>query len=92
MIVTDKCDVYSFVVVALETIGRKHPEDLLSTLNHSSCHDTTLECILDRRLPYPTDRSIEKEIMSVCKVAVACIVTDPKYRPTMRNVSQELSR
>ncbi|KAM0004793.1 putative protein kinase RLK-Pelle-LRR-XI-1 family [Helianthus debilis subsp. tardiflorus] len=92
MIVTEKCDVYSFGVVALETIGGKHPGDLLSTLNHSSSHGTMLECILDKRLPYPTDRSIEKEIMRVCNVAVACILTDPKYRPTMRNVSQELSR
>ncbi|KAM0029538.1 putative protein kinase RLK-Pelle-LRR-XI-1 family [Helianthus debilis subsp. tardiflorus] len=92
MIVTEKCDVYSFGVVALETIGGKHPGDLLSTLNHSSSHGTMLECILDKRLPYPMDRSIEKEVMRVCNVAVACILTDPKYRPTMRNVSQELSR
>ncbi|KAJ0601760.1 putative protein kinase RLK-Pelle-LRR-XI-1 family [Helianthus annuus] len=91
MIVTEKCDVYSFGVVALETIGGKHPGDLLSTLNHSSSHGTMLGCILDKRLPYPTDRSIEREIMRVCNVAVACILTNPKYRPTMRNVSQELS-
>ncbi|KAJ0601747.1 putative protein kinase RLK-Pelle-RLCK-Os family [Helianthus annuus] len=88
MIVTEKCDVYSFGVVALETIGGKHPGDLLLTLNHSSSHGTMLGCILDKRLPYPTDRSIEKEIMRVCNVAVACILTDPKYRPTMRNMFQ----
>ncbi|KAJ0768824.1 putative protein kinase RLK-Pelle-LRR-XI-1 family [Helianthus annuus] len=91
MIVTEKCDVYSFGVVALETIGGKHPGDLLSSLNYSTSRGITLENILDKRLPYPTDSSIEKEIMRVYNVAVACILTDPKCRPTMRNVSRELS-
>ncbi|KAJ0802054.1 putative protein kinase RLK-Pelle-LRR-XI-1 family [Helianthus annuus] len=91
MIVTEKCDVYSFGVVALETIGGKHPGDLLSSLNYSTSRGITLENILDKRLPYPTDSWMEKEIMCVYNVAVACILTDPKCRPTMRNVSWELS-
>ncbi|KAJ0768819.1 putative protein kinase RLK-Pelle-LRR-XI-1 family [Helianthus annuus] len=91
MIVTEKCDVYSFGVVALEIIGGKHPRDLLSSLNYSTSRGTTLENILDKRLPYPTDRWIEKEIVRVCNVAVGCILIDPKCRPTMREVSQELS-
>ncbi|KAJ0601752.1 putative protein kinase RLK-Pelle-LRR-XI-1 family [Helianthus annuus] len=91
MIVTEKCDVYSFGVVALETIGGKHPGDLLSSLNYLTSRGTTLENILDKRLPYPTDRWIEKEIVRVCNVAVGCILIDPKCRPTMREVSQELS-
>ncbi|KAM0004780.1 putative protein kinase RLK-Pelle-LRR-XI-1 family [Helianthus debilis subsp. tardiflorus] len=91
MIVTEKCDVYSFGVVVLETIGGKHPGDLLSSLNYSTSHGAMLENILDKRLPYPTNKSIVKEIMRVYNVALACILTDPKGRPTMRNVSQELS-
>ncbi|KAJ0768809.1 putative protein kinase RLK-Pelle-LRR-XI-1 family [Helianthus annuus] len=91
MIVTEKCDVYSFGVVVLETIGGKHPGDLLSSLNYSTSHGAMLENILDKRLPYPTNKSIVKEIMRVYDVALACILTDPKGRPTMRNVSQELS-
>ncbi|KAI7741593.1 hypothetical protein M8C21_019870 [Ambrosia artemisiifolia] len=91
MIVTEKCDVYSFGVVALEIIGGKHPGDLLSSLNWSSSHDAVLGSILDKRLAYPTDRSIEKEIMCVYNVALRCVLTDPKCRPTMRNVSEELS-
>ncbi|KAD4178742.1 hypothetical protein E3N88_27333 [Mikania micrantha] len=88
MIVNEKCDVYSFGVVALETIGGKHPGDLLTSLN---CRGISLEDILDKRLPYPTDKSIEKEIIRVCDVAASCILTNPKCRPTMRNVSQILS-
>ncbi|GJX37671.1 kinase RLK-Pelle-LRR-XI-1 family protein [Tanacetum coccineum] len=92
MIVNEKCDVYSFGVVALEAIGGKHPGELLSYLNCSSSQVTMLENILDQRLSYPTDRLIEKEILRVCQVALSCILTDPKARPTMREVSQELSR
>ncbi|KAD4178743.1 hypothetical protein E3N88_27334 [Mikania micrantha] len=82
MIVNEKCDVYSFGVVAFETIGGKHPGDLLTSVN---CRGIALEDILDKRLPYPTDRSIEKEIIRVCDVAASCILTYPKCRPTMRN-------
>ncbi|XP_076899007.1 leucine-rich repeat receptor-like protein kinase PEPR1 [Bidens hawaiensis] len=91
MIVTEKCDVYSFGVVALETIVGKHPGDMLSLLNnYSNSHGKALDNILDKRLPYPTDGSTKKEIMRVYNAALACILTDPKCRPTMRNVSQEL--
>ncbi|KAJ0944564.1 putative protein kinase RLK-Pelle-LRR-XI-1 family [Helianthus annuus] len=91
MIVTEKCDVYSFGVVALETIGGKHPGELISSLNYLTGHDAKLENILDKRLPYPTNRLIEKKIMCAYNVALACILPDPKCRPTMRNVTRELS-
>nr|GEW10708.1 MDIS1-interacting receptor like kinase 2-like [Tanacetum cinerariifolium] len=92
VIVNEKYDLYSFGVVALEAIGGKHPGELLSYLNYSSSHSTMLENILDQRLSYPTDGLIEKEILRVCQVALSCILTDPKARPTMREVSHELSR
>ena len=92
MVVTEKCDVYSFGVVALETIGGKHPGDLLSSLNLSSDSGTSLADVLDGRLAYPTNGRIQKELLRVYNVALACIVTDPKSRPTMRSVSLELSR
>ncbi|KAI7741594.1 hypothetical protein M8C21_024896, partial [Ambrosia artemisiifolia] len=61
IVVTEKCDVYSFGVVVLETIGGKHPGDLLSSLNYPTSQGTTLECILDKRLPYPTNRNSTPE-------------------------------
>ncbi|KAJ9537273.1 hypothetical protein OSB04_030006 [Centaurea solstitialis] len=92
MVVTEKCDVYSFGVVALETIGGKHPEELLSLMNVSPNHDTSLADVLDARLSYPTNAWIQKELLRIYNVARACILTDPRSRPTMRSVSQELSR
>ncbi|GKB94077.1 kinase RLK-Pelle-LRR-XI-1 family protein [Tanacetum coccineum] len=91
IIVSEKCDVFSFGVVALEIIGGKHPGELLSSLNYSTSHGTMLENILDKRLSYPTDRLIENEIIRVGHVALSCVLTDPKARPTMREVSRELS-
>ncbi|KAJ9537681.1 hypothetical protein OSB04_030414 [Centaurea solstitialis] len=92
MVVTEKCDVYSFGVVTLETIGGKHPGELLSSLNLSSGSSTSLADVLDGRLAYPTNGRIQKELLRVYNVALACIVTDPKSRPTMRSVCVELSR
>ncbi|CAH1435461.1 unnamed protein product [Lactuca virosa] len=86
--VNEKCDVYSFGVLALETLGGKHPGDLLSLINYSNGKGATLESIFDKRLPYPTDDGlIEMEILRVYDVAVTCICMDPTSRPTMRNVS-----
>ncbi|XP_071727316.1 LRR receptor-like serine/threonine-protein kinase ER2 [Rutidosis leptorrhynchoides] len=92
MIVTERCDVYSFGVVTLETICGKHPGDLLSTLNSCDGDDLLLQDLLDSRLPLPSDRLIQMEIARVYQVAQACIQTDPKYQPTMKGISQELSR
>ncbi|XP_071733736.1 uncharacterized protein [Rutidosis leptorrhynchoides] len=92
MIVTERCDVYSFGVVTLETICGKHPGDLLSTLSSCAGDNILLQDLLDSRLPLPTDRLIQMEITRVYQVARACIQTDPKYRPTMKSISQELSR
>ncbi|KAI3703688.1 hypothetical protein L1987_73882 [Smallanthus sonchifolius] len=92
MVVTEKCDVYSFGVVALEIIGGKHPGELVSSLNLSTSQETSLEDVLDPQLPHPSDKKIQLDISRVYQVAWACILKDPKSRPTMRVVSQELSR
>ncbi|KAL4586233.1 hypothetical protein LXL04_010868 [Taraxacum kok-saghyz] len=65
IIVTEKCDVYSFGVLALETLGGKHPGDLLMSLNSSNQHGATFESILDKSIPYPNDTPIENEILRV---------------------------
>ncbi|XP_028758649.1 MDIS1-interacting receptor like kinase 2-like [Neltuma alba] len=62
MEVTKKCDIYSFGVLALEIIMRKHPRDLLmlcfssassSTTPTIVAHNLDLKQVLDQRLPYP---------------------------------------
>ena len=53
MVVMEKCDVYSFGIVVLETIMGMHPGELVTSLSSLSTQDTKLSDILDSRLSYP---------------------------------------
>ncbi|KAL3725021.1 hypothetical protein ACJRO7_030090 [Eucalyptus globulus] len=96
VVVTEKCDVYSFGVVALEVIMGRHPGDLVSssrqslTLPMQTDSGTTLQDVLDRRLPLPSDKDAEN-VVSIAKLAMACLRVDPHRRPTMQKVCQGLS-
>ncbi|KAK3036660.1 hypothetical protein RJ639_030229 [Escallonia herrerae] len=89
MAVTEKCDVYSFGVVALETIMGKHPGEFLSSLRSLSGQVIALSDVLDPRLSHPPDAVVEQDLVLVVTLALACISSDPKMRPTMEFVSQE---
>ena len=88
MIVTEKCDVYSFGVLALEILMGTHPGELLTSLSSSSPQDMMLNEILDQRLP-PPNRLIAQDVFSIATIAFACLHAKPKFRPTMKWVSQE---
>ena len=91
MEVNEKCDVYSFGVLALETIMGRHPGDLISSLSSGfPAHQMPIVDVPDRRISSPTDESA-KEVLYVVKIAVACLNASPQFRPTMKQVSQNLS-
>ncbi|KAJ6876097.1 MDIS1-interacting receptor like kinase 2-like [Populus alba x Populus x berolinensis] len=98
MKVDEKCDVYSFGVLTLEVMMGKHPGDFMSSLMFSastsssspSGHNTLLKDVLDQRLP-PPENELADGVAHVAKLAFACLQTDPHYRPTMRQVSTELT-
>ena len=89
--VTEKCDVYSFGVVTLETIMGKHPRELISCLSNSSTQNILLKDVLDSRLPLPCLRKEAQQIVLVVTLALACLCSKPKSRPSMQQVAQELS-
>ncbi|XWS32851.1 hypothetical protein CRYUN_Cryun22dG0025600 [Craigia yunnanensis] len=91
MVVTEKCDVYSFGVLALEILMGTHPGELLSTLSSSSSctQNVMLNEVLDPRLSPPRSRKMTQDIAFIAVVAFACLRTKPKSRPTMKSVSQE---
>ncbi|XP_030928891.1 MDIS1-interacting receptor like kinase 2-like isoform X5 [Quercus lobata] len=92
-VVTEKCDVYSFGVIALETIMGKHPGEFILSLSSSSSSSTKhmmLKDILDPRLSHPLYRPVGPSVVLVVILALTCLRSDPKSRPTMRHVSQEL--
>ena len=98
MEVNEKCDVYSFGVLTLEIIMGKHPGDLISFLSSllsssatsSAAHNILLKDILDQRLE-PPENEVLLKVVSIVKLAFACLATNPKSRPAMQEVSRELS-
>ncbi|KAH9735388.1 MDIS1-interacting receptor like kinase 2 [Citrus sinensis] len=90
MVVTEKCDVYGFGVVALEILMGTHPGELLSSLSSSSGPKIMLIDILDQRLLPPMNQKIVQDIILVSTIAFSCLRSQPKSRPTMQRISLEL--
>ncbi|XP_043691895.1 MDIS1-interacting receptor like kinase 2-like [Telopea speciosissima] len=90
-VLTEKCDVYSFGVVALETILGRHPKELILSLTSPVGQKMLLRDVLDPRLTFPSHQNVAKEVMvSVVRIALACLHNHPQSRPTMHQVSKEL--
>ncbi|KAI9118787.1 hypothetical protein K1719_010232 [Acacia pycnantha] len=88
----EKCDVYSFGVLTLEIVMGRHPSEFISSLTEiPTSYDLPLKDVLDQRLPPPSNR-IVVELMSIAKIALACLNEDPRCRPTMEQVSVKLLR
>ncbi|PIN17357.1 Serine/threonine protein kinase [Handroanthus impetiginosus] len=88
MIVNEKCDVYSFGMIALETISGSHPGEFISSIR-STAKSIVLQDFLDKRLPPPIDLRVSTDIVRLVSIALACLNPDPKSRPLMKEVSQE---
>jgi len=89
--VNEKCDVYSFGVLALEILFGKHPGEVISLFNTTdSIPDIKLVIdMLDQCLPHPLNPIVE-ELVSIAMIAFACLTESPQSRPTMEKVSRSL--
>ncbi|KAE9595172.1 hypothetical protein Lal_00009275 [Lupinus albus] len=96
MEVNEKCDAYSFGVLAMEIIMGKHPGDLISLFMSSStvpiANNLLLIDTLDQRIPQPTKNPIVGELILIAKLALTCLSTNPHSRPTMEEVSKQLDK
>ncbi|XP_077250841.1 uncharacterized protein LOC143890150 [Tasmannia lanceolata] len=92
MRVTEKCDVYSFGILALEVIMGRHPGDIISSLLSSSevGRNLQLKDVLDPRLANLEDQ-VGNEVVLAVSMALACINANPQTRPTMQHISQKFS-
>ncbi|KAL5719203.1 hypothetical protein ACHQM5_012014 [Ranunculus cassubicifolius] len=89
MVVTEKSDVYSFGVLTLEVIMGKHPRELMSVAPEIDVSSSS-RYVLDSRLS-PPDAHTAMNIQSAFVLALACLHSNPHSRPTMRQVSQNLT-
>ncbi len=92
MEVNEKCDVYSFRLLTLEILMGKHPREFISYLSSSAFTtlNMPLKDVLDQQLSLPLNQAA-MEVLSIAKIAISCLHTVPQSRPTMQQVSQELS-
>ena len=92
MVVSEKCDVYSFGGVTLETIMGKHPKELLTLLSSSppSIQNIFLKDIVDPRFPPPQNQQVVGDIILIVRMALKCIHFKPQFRPTMQEVCRQL--
>ncbi|KAL7219871.1 hypothetical protein ACSBR2_012854 [Camellia fascicularis] len=90
MEVTEKCDVYSFGVLALEVLMGSHPGTLISNLTSRVDQKIQLKDVLDPRLSPPTTQKIADELTSIVNLALWCLHADPQSRPTMHVASELL--
>ncbi|XP_015877807.3 MDIS1-interacting receptor like kinase 2-like [Ziziphus jujuba] len=91
MVVSEKCDVYSFGVLALEVLMGKHPGERICCLRSSSAVDRIqLGDVLDPRLSPPATQNIADKLALVMSIAVSCLSANPQARPTMTSVSRLL--
>lgn len=89
--VTEKFDVYSFGVLALEVIKGKHPGEHISKLaSVQTTENLQLVEILDERLPFPIPK-VENILISIVILIKACLNLDSESRPTMQYISNMLS-
>ncbi|XP_077252003.1 MDIS1-interacting receptor like kinase 2-like [Tasmannia lanceolata] len=67
MRVTEKCDVYSFGVLALEAIMGRHPGDIISSLSSSSAGGLNLQLkdVFEPRLLNPEDQVGNEVVLAV---------------------------
>ncbi|CAJ1934269.1 unnamed protein product [Sphenostylis stenocarpa] len=88
MAVTEKCDVFSFGVLAFEVLTGKHPGDLVSYIQTSSEQKINFKEILDPRLLHPSKNNILQQLILIANLALSCLQTNAQSRPTMRHIAQ----
>ncbi|KAL0290893.1 UNVERIFIED_CONTAM: MDIS1-interacting receptor like kinase [Sesamum angustifolium] len=81
----------AFGVVALETMCGSHPGEFLNSMGQQSGENNIiLQDFIDKRLPPPASIMVASDVIRIVSIALACLNPNPKSRPSMKQVSQEL--
>ena len=90
MVITEKCDVYSFGILVLEVLMGKHPGELITGIQSLVGTNVHLKDVLDDRLSPLTSQKIAYELDLMLNLAISCLHTNPQSRPTMQRVCHQL--
>ncbi|XP_028772262.1 MDIS1-interacting receptor like kinase 2-like [Neltuma alba] len=82
MVVTEKIDVYSFGVLAIEVLMGEHLGELISYNRTSGMNQINFKEILDPRLSSTTHQKLKK-LALIWHLALQCLQTNSHARPTM---------
>ncbi|KAG6391747.1 hypothetical protein SASPL_149506 [Salvia splendens] len=88
---------YLLHLIALD-LSFNHPGDFVSSMTRMKrstqfAQNMMVQRLLDKRLASPEeDVRLSREVARVVKTALKCISSDPKLRPCMKEVSQELAK
>ena len=67
----------------------RHSGELISSIASSYARDMMLKDVIDPHLSPHINQNIAKSVVVVVTLALACLRSNPKSRPTMKHVSQE---
>ncbi|KAM0038705.1 putative protein kinase RLK-Pelle-WAK family [Helianthus debilis subsp. tardiflorus] len=92
---TEKSDVYSFGVVLLELFTREKPISLTKFGEHRNLATYCMFAMKEGRVMSIFDQSVVKEdskgvLLTIANLAMRCLNTNGKLRPSMKEVAMEL--
>lgn len=91
MAVSEKCDVFSFGVLAFEILMGKHPGELIPHVqSFNNAPNINLHEILDSRLPPVEQQKLMKEVVLIANLSISCLQINPSSRPTMRSITDQM--
>jgi serine/threonine protein kinase len=94
--VTEKCDVYSFGVVLVEVLTSQYPLEMFLVRQSYLIQNFVLSMAENRILQIVDDRVLSEgsseDIQAFSELALRCVKNKGDERPTMREVTLELSR
>ncbi|KAK7364992.1 hypothetical protein VNO80_13742 [Phaseolus coccineus] len=87
---TTKSDIYSFGIIVFELITAIHPhQNLMEYVNLAAMDHDGIDGILDKKI---VGKCNLEEVRQLAKIGHKCLHKSPKKRPSIGEVSQQISR